>query len=402
MSKDHDLVLLGATGFTGRLVAGYLAAHVPQGLRVALAGRSSSKLEEVRRGLPTAASTWPLLEVDSLREADMARLAASTKVVCTTVGPYARSGLPLMAACAAAGTHSCDLTGETLFMRDSIDRFHAQAQASGARLVHSCGFDSIPSDLGVLVLHGALGPMRRATYAVESMRGGFSGGTFASMLDTLEQGLASRDRRRVMADPYALSPSRQDDPSGRDERDLVSVRHDDFVGGWTAPFVMAAVNTRVVRRSNALLGYPYGKAFRYAEVSGTGRGPRGLARAVAMTAGLGAFAAALANPLTRRLVVSRLPKPGEGPSEEARRSGRIRIRIHGEAEDGRRASVLVAGKGDPGYQLTSVMLGETALCLAQDLDRLPARAGVLTPATALGSTLVERLRAAGMTFEVHA
>jgi short subunit dehydrogenase-like uncharacterized protein len=368
---------------------------------VALAGRSLARLEEVQRGLPAAARAWPLLEVDSGREPDVQRLAAATRVVCTTVGPYAKYGLPLMAACAAAGTHSCDLTGETLFMRDCIDRFDGEARASGARLVHTCGFDSIPSDLGVLVLHRALGPMRRATYVVESFRGAASGGTFASMVDTLERGLAEPARRRVLTDPYALSPDRAAEPALKGERDLATVRYDDFVGGWTAPFVMASVNTRVVRRSSALLGHAYGKAFRYAEVSGTGQGARGWARAVGMTAALGAFFAAVATPLTRPLVVARLPKPGEGPDEAKRLAGRVRIRIHGEAEDGRRASVVVAGQGDPGYQLTSVMLGEAALCLALDEARLPAAAGVLTPATAMGMVLVDRLVAAGMTFQVE-
>jgi short subunit dehydrogenase-like uncharacterized protein len=308
--------------------------------------------------------------------------------------------MPLMVACAAAGTHTCDLTGETQFMRDCIDRCDAPARASGARLVHTCGVDSIPSDLGMLVLAGALGPMTRATGAVEVFKGGGSGGTFASMVNALEEGMADPARRRLMGDAYALSPDREREPHLGRERDLASVRRDAFVGGWTAPFLMASVNTRVVRRSNALLGYPYGKALRYAEVSAMGPGLTGLSRAVRMTALLGGLFAGLVNPATRKLLMARLPQPGEGPSEAARLAGRLRLRLHGEAEDGRRATVVVAGQGDPGYQLTSVMMSQAALCLAEDEAALPARAGVLTPATAMGTVLVDRLKKAGMRFEV--
>ena len=401
MARDFDVVLLGATGFTGRLVAAHLATSASPGLRLALAGRNLKKLEEVRQGLPEAAHAWPLLEVDSGREADMQRLAAATRVVCTTVGPNAKYGMPLMVACAAAGTHTCDLTGETQFMRDCIDRCDAPARASGARLVHTCGVDSIPSDLGMLVLHQALGPMRRATGSVEVFKGGGSGGTFASMVNALEEGLADPARRRLMADAYALSPDRAAEPQLGRERDLATVKYDDFVGSWTAPFLMASVNTRVVRRTAALLGHAYGKAFRYAEVSGMGKGARGFGRAVRMTAMLGALFGGLVNPWTRKLLMARLPQPGEGPSESARKNGRLRIRFLGEGEDGRRGSVVVAGQGDPGYQLTSVMMGEAALCLAEDQAALPSRAGVLTPATAMGMVLVERLRKAGMRFEAQ-
>lgn len=402
MARTHDLVLFGATGFTGRLVAEYLATHAPAGTRIALAGRNAAKLEEVRRGLPAPAERWPLLTVDAGDAAAVATLAESTRVVCTTVGPYAKYGMPLVAACAKAGTHYCDLTGETQFMHDTIAAHHATAQASGARIVHTCGFDSIPSDLGVFVLHGALGAMKRATYVVEVMKGGVSGGTVASMLTMAEELETNPSRRRVLGDPYSLSPDRAAEPKLGRERDQASVRFDDFVGQWTAPFVMAAVNTRVVRRSNALQGYPYGRSFRYAEVMGFKRGPRAFFKAASFTAGLGLLVGGLFLRPTRKLLASRLPKPGEGPSEERRRSGFLRVRIMGEGEDGRRMAARVEGKGDPGYQLTAVMLGEAALCLALDQEALPKAAGVLTPATAMGRALVNRLVAAGMTFAVEA
>ncbi len=402
MARTHDIVLFGATGFTGRLVAEYLAAHAPEGTRIALAGRNPEKLEAIRQGLPASARAWPLVTVDAGDAAAVGRLAESTRVVCTTVGPYAKYGMPLVAACARAGTHYCDLTGETQFMHDTIAAHHATAQASGARLVHTCGFDSIPSDLGVFVLHEALGPMTRATSVVEVLKGGISGGTVASMLNMAEELDANPSRRRVLGDPYALSPDRAAEPKLGREGDQAGVRFDDFVGQWTAPFVMAAVNTRVVRRSNALRGYPYGKAFRYAEVMGFKRGVGAFFKAASFTAGLGLLVGGAFLKLTRPLVAGRLPKPGEGPSEASRRAGFLRVRIQGEAEDGRRLAVRVEGKGDPGYQLTALMLGQSALCLALDGDALPQAAGVLTPATGLGRALVNRLVAAGMTFAVEA
>jgi short subunit dehydrogenase-like uncharacterized protein len=400
MAREFDVVLFGATGFTGRLVADYLARKAPAGTRIALAGRSKPRLEEIHRGLPEGAKAWPLLIADSSDPTALAALAARTTVVCTTVGPYAKYGLPLVEACANAGTHVCDLTGEVQFMRDSIDRFHAAAVKSGARIVHTCGFDSIPSDLGMWLLHRAHGTLKRVTYVVESLRGGFSGGTVASLVNGVEEATADRARRRIMGDPYALSPDRAKEPDLGNERDLASFRYDDFTARWIAPFVMASINTRVVRRSNALLDYAYGRELRYAEVSGMGNGPAGALRAAGLTAMLGAFMVSLTMPFTKKLVLSRLPQAGEGPSEEARRNGGVRIRFVAETSAGKRVGLLVKGKGDPGYLLTSMLLGESALCLALDGSKLPARAGCLTPATAMGDLLVERLRAGGMTWDL--
>lgn len=396
-SREFDVVVFGATGFAGRLVAEYLAQNAPAEARIALAGRNAEKLATVQRALGGRAKSWATLVADSSDPEAMKALAKRTRVVCTTVGPYAKYGLPLVGACAADGTHYCDLAGEVQFVRDAIDRFDAEAKRTGARIVPSCGFDSIPSDLGVLLLHRALGKLSRATYVVEAMKGGFSGGTFASLLNALEEGRTNRARRRLMADPYALSPDRSKEPDLGNERDLATYEYDPFVGRWVAPFVMASVNTRVVRRSNALLDYGYGTKLRYREVSGM----KSRLRAMQMTAMLGAFMAGLSFGPTRTLLMRVLPKPGEGPSEHARKTGKLRVRIFGESEDGRRASVLVKGEGDPGYALTAVMLGQAALCLAFDQSRIPPRAGVLTPATAMGEVLVDRLRAAGMTFTVE-
>lgn len=398
MSREFDLVLFGATGFTGRLVAEYLARNTG-GTKWALAGRSVEKLEQIRSGLGSSAASVPIIKADSGDVKSLEVMVARTKVMCTTVGPYAKYGLPLVEACARAGTHYCDLTGETQFMRDSIDRCETLARDSKARIVHTSGFDSVPSDLGMQFLFEQLGPLKRATLVVEVMKGGFSGGTLASLMVGLDEAKADRSRRRLLGDPYALSPNRDAEPKLGNERDLASFRFDAFTDQWIAPFVMASVNTRVVRRSNALQNYAWGRELRYAEVSGMKRGMRGAFRAATMTAVLGGGIGALMFGPTRKIAERFLPKPGEGPNEEARRTGRVRMRIFGESEKGERGSVVVAGEGDPGYQLTSVILGEGALCLAHDDAKLPQRFGVLTPSTAMGPVLRERLVRAGMKFE---
>ncbi|GMU62489.1 MAG: hypothetical protein AMXMBFR34_42520 [Myxococcaceae bacterium] len=399
-TRDFDLVLFGATGFTGRLVAEYLDVHAPDGVRIALAGRNQEKLKSIRAGLPSKGRSWPLLEADSADADSLDAVARRARVLCTTVGPYAKYGLPVVAACAKAGTHYTDLTGEVQFMRDSIDAWNAEAQRTGARIVHSCGFDSIPSDVGPWLLHQELGAMKRVTYVVEALKGGFSGGTYASMLNALEEAGKDRRKLRALADPHALSPDRAKEPDLGPQRDQTGFSYDGFVGRWTGPFVMEPINTRVVRRTNALLGYAYGRNLRYREVSGIPRGLKGLGVA-ARLAGLGVASLGLLFGPTRRLLARALPKPGEGPTEEARRTGRLRVRTFGEAEGGRRASVVIEGQGDPGYQLTAMMLSQASLALVLDLDRLPKRAGVLTPVTALGDVLVERLRRAGMTLTVE-
>ncbi len=396
MTRTFDLVLFGATGFAGRLTAEYLAQHAPAGARIALAGRNGPKLEQLRAELPASAKAWPVLIADAGDAAALAKLAAQATAVCTTVGPYAKYGLPLVEACAKAGTHYCDLTGETQFIRDSIDRADATAKASGARIVHTCGFDSIPSDLGVLALHEALGTLLRATYVVVKMKGGVSGGTIASMLNMLDEVKVNPSRRTLLSDPYALSPNREQEPKLGGEGDLMGLRYDEFVDQWVAPFVMAAINTRVVRRSNALLDYAYGRQFRYAEVMGM----KSLFNAALFTGGLGLLMGSLVFGPTRKLVESRLPRPGEGPDEQTRKTGFLKVHIVGEGESGVKKTLEITGQGDPGYQLTALILGQAALCLAFDDAKLPRRAGVLTPATAMGRTLIDRLVAAGMTFTV--
>ncbi len=402
VDRELDVVVFGATGFAGRLVAGYLAGHAPGGARIGLAGRSERRLAEARAGLGAAASAWPLLVADSADPVSVEVLARAARVVVSTVGPYRAQGLALVEACAAAGTDYADLTGEVLFIRDSIDRCHDVAASTGARIVHGCGFDSVPSDLGVLVLHHAAraddaGDLLDTTLAVTALRGGISGGTLASLMGQLDEVRASAERRRVVGDPYALSPDRTAEPDLGDERDLDWVRYDGDLRMWTGPWAMAGINTRVVRRSNALQDWAYGRRFRYREVTGFGASPAAPMMAVTASAATKAAQAGLAFGPSRMLLSQLLPAPGQGPGDKTRRTGFFRIQIHTRTSAGARYLGTVEARGDPGYAATSVMLGETALCLALDRDHLPDRAGVLTPATAMGAALTARLRSAGHT-----
>jgi short subunit dehydrogenase-like uncharacterized protein len=398
--RDHDLVVYGATGFVGALTAGYLARQAPPDLRIALGGRSRAKLERTRGELGV---DWPLVIADSQDRDAVTALAESAHVVATTVGPYFKYGKPLVEACAAAGTHYADLTGEVLFMRWALDTADALARATGARIVHTCGFDSIPSDIGTLLLHeeaqaGGHGELEETFFVVKGMRGGASGGTIDSARTTVDTVKKNPASRRVLADPYALSPDREAEPDLGSERDSMKPFHDARLGGWMAPFVMGSVNTRVVRRSNALRDHAYGRRFRYRELMRTGEGPLGLAKATAVSGGLAGMFAGLATPGARQMLDRVLPDPGEGPDEKARDRGFFNIDIHAATSSGRRLRCEIRVQGDPGYKATAVMLGESALCLA--LNDLPDVAGVLTPASAMGRVLADRLIAAGHSYRV--
>jgi short subunit dehydrogenase-like uncharacterized protein len=400
--RGLDLVIFGATSFAGQLAAEYLARHAPKGTRIGLAGRSAEKLAAVQAHLGPEAAKWPVLVADVNDPRSLAEMANAARVVVTTVGPYRRNGINLVEACVNAGTHYADLTGEVLFIRESIDRFHDLAARKGVRVVHSCGFDSIPSDLGALLLHHAAtadsaGDLQDTTLLVKVFKGSASGGTIASMKLHLDELRTNAQSRRIASDPYALSPDRSEEPDLGDENDLLGMEYERDLGTWVAPFVMAGINTRVVRRSNALKGWAYGRQFRYREVTDCGDGPAGAMKAAAMTAALGTAVGGLGFRPSRVLLDRVLPQPGTGPNENARTSGRFDLEVHTRTSSGVRYVARVAAQGDPGYASTSVMLGESALCLALDHD-LPDASGVLTPATAMGIALAERLRAAGQTF----
>ena len=403
-SREFDIIVWGATGFTGKLVAKYL--HERQrhtGASWAIAGRSESKLQAIKDELGLGEQV-PILLADSHDRASLDALVKRAKVICTTVGPYALYGSELVAACVEHGTDYCDLTGEVHWVRRMIDAHHERAQQTGARVVHFCGFDSIPSDLGTLMLqraaleqHGR--PCSRVTYYMMRASGGFSGGTIASMVNSVELFAREPELRRIVGDPYALNP-----PSARkgpDGKDALSPAYDQTLGAWTGPFVMAPVNTRVVRRSNALLDDLYGRDFRYQEVTRTGSGPSGALKAGAFTGGLTAFFAALSVPALRSLLVRHvLPKPGQGPSPEAIERGFFEVLLIGQLPGGATMRARVGASKDPGYGATAIMLSEAALGLALDKP-LSRRGGVLTPASALGMPLVDRLRRAGMTFTLE-
>ncbi len=403
-SRAYDLVLFGATGFVGRLTAEQLARRAPHGARIALAGRSQQRLEAVRDELPGVAARWPVLVADSDDAAALAELAQSARVVVTTVGPYARYGLPLVEACAAAGTHYADLTGEVLFMRRSIDAAHEAAQASGARIVHACGFDSVPSDLGTLALHreavarGA-GGLTDVEYVV-SLVGGVSGGTVASLREQVAELRRDRSQIRRVLDPYSLTPDARQEPKLGWQPDLHRPRRGGGARAFRGPFVMGAVNSRVVRRSNALSGFAYGRQLRYRESMATGTGVLGALAAAGLLVGIPLVIAGYWLGPTRRLLDRLLPSPGDGPSEELQARGRFDVTLSAKTEQGGPLQLQINADGDPGYRATAVMLSEAGLSLAFDGDRLPPAAGVLTPATGIGEPLIERLEAAGQRYRV--
>ncbi len=421
-SPELDIVLVGATGFVGRLVAAHLRDHADPDLKIAIAGRSRDKLAALGEELGGRAAEWPQILIDVTDKFSCDELAARTRVVVTTVGPYARYGHELIRACACAGTHYADLTGEVLFVRDAATGLHEVARESGARVVNACGFDSIPSDLGVWataqrVAADGAGELTRTVLFVRALKGGISGGTIDSMRQQAEAMRTDAEARKAVADPYGLSPHRAAEPhkarpsrrnprrSSRSPLTLAAVAlntlpvHRTGEGRWIGPFVMASFNTRIVRRTNALLDWAYGREFRYAEVMDYGEGLTAPVKATGMTAGLLGLVAGMQLGPTRALLDRALPAPGEGPDEESQRNGRFAMHVVAETTSGARYRTVVAADHDPGYSGTAIMLGQSALCLAE--DELTGEGGVLTPAVAMGDALIDRLREQGFTIETH-
>jgi len=404
MSEDKfDVVVWGSTGFTGRWVAKRLFdRYTGTDLKWAIAGRNADKLNEVKGFIGDSEDRIPTILADSNDEASLKALVASTKVVITTVGPYAYYGSSLVKACAEAGTHYVDLTGEVPWMRTMIDQHHETARQSGACIVHCCGFDSIPSDMGNFFTQkqakANLGAyLKNVRYTVMKAKGGISGGTFASMLNIIKEAVKDRNVRRILSNPYSLNP----DPTfrGPDVPDQTSVKFSKELDLWTAPFMMASINTRVVRRSNALMGFEYGKDFRYSESMATSKGAVGYMAAKTISTGIKAIAFTSITAAGRSVLGWLLPSQGEGPTVDPENPGFYIIQFRGETEDGRTFSTNLTGDSDPGYGSTSKMLAEAGVCLAK--DKLNIEGGFWTPASAMGDALLERLQeSAGMTFEV--
>ena len=405
--RNYDVVIWGATGFTGRLVMEYMyeTYGVDGDVRWAAGARNADKLAAVKRELLGGdAGKVPDIIADSNDEQSLRELVTATRSICTTVGPYAKYGTGLVEACAEQGTHYCDLTGEVQWMHRMIGQHHTRAEQSGARIVFTCGFDSIPSDLGVFyvqsqmrALHGTYAP--RVKYRVVKSEGGVSGGTIDSMMNMMDEARDDPGILDIIADPYALNPPNM--PRGDDGPDQTSVEYDQDFLQWTAPFVMAGINTRVVRRSHSLLGYPWGEHFRYDEAMLTGDGPRGFARASMVSGGTGLMMKATEFTPTRNLLGRLAPSPGEGPSRETIQKGFFEIELFAaHPEDPEKNLIaVVTGDRDPGYGATSKMLAESAVCLAK--DDLDTPAGLLTPAVAMGQSLIDRLsERAGMTFSL--
>ncbi|MEM8770511.1 MAG: saccharopine dehydrogenase NADP-binding domain-containing protein [Pseudomonadota bacterium] len=397
--REFDVIVWGATGFTGRLVAEYLNERhgTESNVRWAMAGRNAGKLGEVAELI--GAGRVDLVTGDAADPKSLGEMARRAKAVITTVGPYQKYGEPLVEACVAAGTDYVDLSGESPFMRRMIDQYSEQARATGARIVHSCGFDSIPFDLGVYYVQGLAkekfgAPAHEVKGRVMAAKGGASGGTVASALATLEN-ISDPFVRRVMRDIYSLAP---DDTVKRPRQpDGNTPYYDRDARKWVAPFIMAAINARNVHRSNMLMNYAWGEDFKYSEMMAAPNAPAGFA----IAGGLGGFAGALAFPPTRALLKNTvLPSPGEGPKKEKREAGFYKILFIAKNKDGQTVKAMVKGDRDPGYGSTSKLIAEAALCLAFDVSREETPGGVWTPAAAMGEKLIARLAEnAGLTFE---
>ncbi len=412
MSDDpkFDVVLWGVTGAVGRRVAHHFSIRNETcGLRWAIAGRNKEKLKVIRSGLPASAQSVPIIVGDSFDRESLDALAAQTKVVCSTVGPFAKFGSDLVSACVRHGTHYCDLTGEAHWMRRMIDAHQCDAETSGSRIVHACGFDSVPSDLSVYLLQMKAmekngKPFSRVKMRVTAMRGGVSGGTVASLVYAIEQGRRDPSIPRFMTEPYALNPEGERQGPDKPEKMMrFKVRFDENLQGWTMPFFMGPINTKIVRRSNALLGYRYGRDFCYEEAIFSGHGAIGWTLAVLGALGAHLFMLAMEVSSIRNLLKKYvLPKSGEGPSQNVREKSSYEILQIGTLKDSTTTMrARVRGRGDPGVESTSRMIIECAICLAKDADKITVGGGFWTPASAMGDLLLVRLPAyAGLRFEI--
>lgn len=407
-APSYDLVIFGATGFVGRILCRYLLEQVGVNGAVswAVAGRSPDRLAALIAELGPKADGLNYIVADASDEASLVKLCSQTRVVISTVGPYALYGEPLVKACAQSGTDYCDLTGEPQWIRRMIQRYAPAAQESGARIVHCCGFDSIPSDLGVYYTQQQAQQQfgescDRIKMRVKAAQGGISGGTAASGINVLKEANADAELRNELNNPYSLCPDGQ--PPAEHGPTLVPVQYDPDLEGWVGPFVMAAINTRIVLRSNALLDYSYGQDFHYDEAVLTGPQLPGWIAAQGLRIALDGLAIATLLPPTRWLLEKTLiPESGEGPSQASQEEGFYDLRFFGTTPHGETIRVKVTGDRDPGYGSTAKMLGQAGLCLAQDISHSARAGGFWTPASVFGEMLIKRLeKSAGLTFNSY-
>ena len=404
MNKELDLIVFGATSFVGKIICRYLATeHIEPNFSWAMAARSQEKLERLRATLGCGAQHIPIIVAESFDKAALAALCDRTKVVLSTVGPYALYGEDLVKACVTSGTDYCDLTGESQWMKRMISRYSEQAKLSGARIVHACGFDSLPSDLGVKFLQqhaqARFGePCSIIKMRVKAMAGGASGGTIASGVNALKEAASDPEVRAEMKDFYSLCPAVHGNSATQRH---VNMEYDQDFKSWVGPFIMAGVNTRVVLRTNALLNEQYGRQFYYGEGSLTGAGDAGRKAAKRITLGTKMFSAALMfAPLQWLALKFFFPKPGEGPSPDEQRAGFFDLRFWGRTDSGEEVRVKVTGDRDPGYGSTAKMIAQAAISMRQDVDKSQLEGGFWTPGSAFGEALLQRLEtSAGLTFE---
>jgi short subunit dehydrogenase-like uncharacterized protein len=403
----YDIVIFGATSFVGQILSRYMLEQFPadNDLKWAIAGRSDKKLQELKHSLGSAGKHLAVICADAANESDLSSMCESTKCIISTVGPYALFGEPLVKTCASLGTDYCDLTGEVQWIAKMLARYEDAAKISGARIVNCCGFDSIPSDMGVYFLQQQAKqqfsqPCSKVKMRVKSMKGAASGGTVASMTNIFKEVATDSALRKTLANPYAICPKDHGFTVRQDN--MNRPQYDADFGSWAAPFVMALINTRIVLRTNAIIDERYSEHFEYNEAMLTGSGVIGGSMAAGVGLGLGGFAMAAVIPPTRWLMEKTfLPKPGEGPSPEAQIKGFYDLRFYGTTDTGQEIRVKVTGDQDPGYGSTAKILGQAAACLVQDISKEERAGGFWTPASIFGDKLLTRLEEkAGLTFEV--
>lgn len=410
-NTNYDLVVFGATSFVGKILTKYLVEYFSthnEKLNWAIAGRSQKKLQEVKDSLGASAQSLPILVADATNETELNNLCSQTRVIVSTVGPYALYGEPLIKACVANGTDYCDLTGETQWIKKMIEKYETQTQQSGSRIVHCCGFDSVPSDMGVYYLQQQAlkqfsEPVTQVKMRVKTLKGGASGGTVASLINVIQEAAADPILRKELINPYSICPKNHTFIQKQDY--IKAARFDSDFDTWIAPFVMAAINERIVHRSNALSGEAYGQNFTYNEAILTGKGFKGRLKAIGIVTGLGAFMLAAVNkPISQLMEHYLLPKPGEGPTPEQQLAGRFDLRFLGKTDSGKSLRIKVTGDQDPGYGSTGKMLGQAALSLAIDHfnngQKTGRKGGFWTPATMFDDRFIQRLSEhAGIVFE---